>query len=44
MNKIKENRDIDYSVSLLTDFDIYLFNEGSNTRIYEKMGSHPVTT
>jgi 1,4-alpha-glucan branching enzyme len=28
---------------LLTDQDLYLFNEGSNYRIYEKMGAHPVT-
>jgi 1,4-alpha-glucan branching enzyme len=28
--------------SLLTDVDLFLFNEGSHTRIYEKMGAHPV--
>ena len=28
---------------LLTDQDLYLFNEGSNYRIYEKMGAHLVT-
>jgi len=27
---------------LLTDFDIYLFNEGNHHLIYEKMGAHPV--
>src|SRR5215472_8440666 len=27
---------------LLTDQDLYLFNEGSNYRIYEKMGAHLV--
>jgi 1,4-alpha-glucan branching enzyme len=27
---------------LLTDFDIYLFNEGNHHTIYEKMGAHPV--
>src|ERR1700758_4092744 len=27
---------------LLTDQDLYLFNEGSNYRIYEKMGAHPI--
>jgi 1,4-alpha-glucan branching enzyme len=31
-------------VSLLTEEDIYLFNEGSHFRIYEKMGSHIVKT
>ena len=27
-------------VSLLTDQDIYLFNEGNHYRIYDKLGSH----
>ena len=26
---------------LLTDQDIYLFNEGNNVRLYEKFGAHP---
>jgi 1,4-alpha-glucan branching enzyme len=29
-----------YDVSLLTDQDLYLFNEGSHYRMYEKMGAH----
>jgi 1,4-alpha-glucan branching enzyme len=29
-----------YDVSLLTDQDLYLFNEGSHYLIYEKMGAH----
>ncbi len=29
-------------VSLLTDDDIYLFNEGSHFRLYEKLGAQPV--
>ncbi|OLB23381.1 MAG: 1,4-alpha-glucan branching enzyme [Acidobacteriales bacterium 13_2_20CM_55_8] len=28
-------------VSLLTDQDIYLFNEGNHYRIYDKLGAHP---
>src|SRR5262245_13840149 len=28
--------------SLLTDHDLYLFNEGSHFRLYEKLGAHPV--
>jgi 1,4-alpha-glucan branching enzyme len=28
--------------SLLTQDDIYLFNEGSHFRLYEKLGAHPV--
>src|ERR1700687_2543917 len=31
------------SPQLLTDQDLYLFNEGSNYRLYEKMGAHLVT-
>ena len=29
-------------MSLLTDQDLYLFNEGTHLRIYEKLGSHPI--
>src|SRR3984885_15686980 len=29
--------------TLLSDQDLYLFNEGSNYRMYETMGAHPVT-
>jgi 1,4-alpha-glucan branching enzyme len=28
--------------SLLTDHDLYLFNEGSHYRLYEKLGAHPI--
>ncbi len=30
-------------MSLLTDHDIYLFNEGSHLRLYERLGSHART-
>jgi hypothetical protein len=26
--------------SLLTDFDLHLFNEGTHDRLYEKLGAH----
>jgi 1,4-alpha-glucan branching enzyme len=32
------------STSLLTEDDLYLFNEGSHFQLYEKLGAHPVTT
>jgi len=32
-----------YHASPLTDDDIYLFNEGSHFRLYEKLGAHPMT-
>src|SRR5438046_5138049 len=31
------------SNSLLSDWDYHLFNEGSHTRLWEKLGSHVVT-
>ncbi len=31
------------AVSLLTDDDLYLFNEGSHCRLYEKLGARPHT-
>jgi len=30
------------TISLLSEDDIYLFNEGSHLRLYEKLGAHPV--
>src|SRR5690349_6704639 len=32
-----------YDVSLLTDFDLHLFNEGNHARLYQKLGAHPMT-
>ena len=29
--------------TILTDYDLYLFGEGNHTRIYDKLGSHPVS-
>jgi 1,4-alpha-glucan branching enzyme len=28
---------------VLSDFDLYLFGEGKHTRIYDKLGAHPMT-
>ncbi len=30
------------SASLLTDNDLYLFNEGSHFRLYDKLGAHVI--
>jgi 1,4-alpha-glucan branching enzyme len=40
---VKKNINIDTGKgsSLLTDNDLYLFNEGSHYRLYEKLGAHP---
>jgi 1,4-alpha-glucan branching enzyme len=32
-----------YDVTLLSDDDLYLFNEGSHYRLYERLGAHPMT-
>jgi len=40
---LKETEAVHYDVSLLTDDDIYLFNEGSHFRLYEKLGSQLFT-
>ena len=40
---LKETEAVHYDVSLLTDDDIYLFNEGSHFRLHEKLGSHLFT-
>jgi len=37
-------RSVHYDVSLLTEDDLYLFNEGSHFRLYEKLGAHPMET
>lgn len=34
---------VDYDFSLLSDDDLYLFNEGSHYRVYEKLGAHLLT-
>jgi 1,4-alpha-glucan branching enzyme len=31
-----------HDLTLLTDQDLYLFNEGTHYRLYEKLGSHPL--
>ncbi len=32
--------EVRHDVSLLTDYDIHLFNEGTHFRLYEKLGAH----
>ncbi len=38
-----EEKKVWENVSLLTDDDLYLFNEGSHFRLYEKLGAHLLT-
>jgi len=35
--------DITKTGSLISDYDVYLFRQGNHFRLYEKLGSHPVT-
>jgi 1,4-alpha-glucan branching enzyme len=39
----KQTEAVHHDVSLLTDDDLHLFNEGSHFRLYEKLGSHLFT-
>jgi 1,4-alpha-glucan branching enzyme len=32
---------VTYDFSLLSDYDLHLFNEGAHNRLYEKLGAHP---
>src|SRR5574341_1357365 len=32
-----------HEISLITDHDIYLFKEGSHFKLYNKLGSHPMS-
>jgi len=34
---------VDHDVSLLTDNDLYLFNQGTHYRLYEKLGAHRIS-
>ncbi|MBN2187756.1 MAG: hypothetical protein JW732_09985, partial [Dehalococcoidia bacterium] len=38
--QIEEVQMVSYDVTLLSDDDLYLFNEGSHYRLYEKLGAH----
>jgi 1,4-alpha-glucan branching enzyme len=43
MNKNTQNPDLSSAHSLISPDDIYLFNEGSHYRIFEKLGAHLAT-
>ncbi len=36
-----QNHAVRYDDSLLSDYDLHLFNEGSHNSLYEKLGAHP---
>ena len=39
----QQHRPVSFEVSLLTQDDLYLFNEGTHYRLYNKLGAHPLT-
>jgi 1,4-alpha-glucan branching enzyme len=39
----EDQHDRPFDVSLLTQDDLYLFNEGTHSRLYNKLGAHPLT-
>jgi 1,4-alpha-glucan branching enzyme len=39
----QHHRPVSFDVSLLTQDDLYLFNEGTHSRLYDKLGAHPLT-
>lgn len=41
--KIIQNHPISYDISRLSELDIYLFKQGTHTKLYNKLGSHPMT-
>ncbi len=44
--KARSNKDTQtksYDISLLSDDDLFLFNEGSHYKLYEKLGAHPAS-
>jgi 1,4-alpha-glucan branching enzyme len=34
---------VHYDISLITDDDLHLFNEGTHFRLYDKLGAHPLS-
>ncbi len=43
MSSLVHSPVVQHDFSLLTDYDVHLFNEGAHNRLYEKMGAHVVS-
>ncbi len=43
MEKGKKAKEVIQGISLFTDYDIFLFKKGTHFRLYDKLGSHPMT-
>jgi len=42
-HRLTQTHPVSYDTSLLTQQDLYLFNEGTHYRLYHKLGAHPMT-
>jgi 1,4-alpha-glucan branching enzyme len=40
----QQDNPVSFDTSLFTQDDLYLFNEGTHNRLYNKLGAHPLTT
>lgn len=43
LDEFKIESTVSHNVSLLTDYDIYIFKQGTHYKLYEKLGSHIMT-
>ena len=43
MSSIVHTPGVTHDFTLLSDYDVYLFNEGAHNRLYEKLGAHAIT-
>ncbi len=44
MHHDRHGVDLMEHVSVLTPHDLFLFNEGTHFRLYDKLGAHPIRT
>jgi 1,4-alpha-glucan branching enzyme len=44
INQAEEVQAVSNDMTLLSDNDLHLFNEGTHYRLYEKLGAHPITS
>src|SRR6266849_3072905 len=40
---LAQQQSVTSGVTLLSDADLYYFNEGTHSHLYEKLGAHPLT-
>jgi len=42
-NQVKKPEEVHYDITLFTEDDLYIFNEGTHYRLYNKLGAHPIS-